>query len=334
MPVHSPDPEGRSQAPGSEYFPESDFLESASIATELTEIADGDIQVMERLAELDPDQISSGEVVKKRLGFTFWLSTAWFGLVAILALLAPWLPIADYKLTGPPRLAPFTEGHLLGTDTLGRDILARVIWGARVSLVVGFASILLGVIIGGSIGIIAGFFKGKTETTLMGAMDVLLAFPALLLALAIVTFTQSRTVAVVTLAIAVVSIAPIARLVRASTLISTEREFVTASRALGANSTRIMWKEVMPNVLLPVLSFSIIGVAVAIVAEGGLAFLGLSVAPPMPTWGGMINDGRTVLETEPYICLIPCAVLFLTVLALNLAGDRIREYLDVKEGGL
>jgi peptide/nickel transport system permease protein len=203
-------------------------------------------------------------------------------------------------------------------------------------LTVGFASVAFGLIIGGTIGVVAGFFKGRTESVLMWAMDVLLAFPALLLALAIVAFmgADGRDLRNVVLAIGIVAIPPIARLVRASTLVHSQREYVTASRALGAGNARIIWKEVMPNVVLPVLSFSIIGVAVAIVAEGGLAFLGLSVEPPTPTWGGMINDGRQALQTEPYISLIPCAVMFLTVLALNLAGDRVREYLDVKEGGL
>jgi peptide/nickel transport system permease protein len=158
----------------------------------------------------------------------------------------------------------------------------------------------------------------------------------LLLALAIVAFmgANGRDLNNVVLAIGIVAIPPIARLVRAATLVHSEREYVTASRALGAGNARIIWREVLPNVLLPVLSFSIIGVAVAIVAEGGLAFLGLSVEPPTPTWGGMINDGRQALTTAPYISLIPCAVMFLTVLSLNLAGDRVREYLDVKEVGL
>jgi len=162
----------------------------------------------------------------------------------------------------------------------------------------------------------------------------MLAFPALLLALAIITFRNDRSLFNVVLAIGIVAIPPIARLIRASTLVFSQREFVTAARALGASNLRIITKEILPNVVLPVLSFSIIGVAVAIVAEGGLAFLGLSVAPPTPTWGGMINDGRSALETEPYISLIPCLIMFLTVLSLNLAGDRVREYFDVREGVL
>jgi peptide/nickel transport system permease protein len=329
MPVHSPD--------SPEPFPTDDsiFAHSGDLATEITEIADGDVQVLEQLHAIDPDQVAADDVVKKRLGPLFWIAVSWVGFVALLAILAPWLPIPDYKqiFPGASRQAPSAD-HWLGTDVLGRDILSRLIWGARVSLTVGVASVAFGVLFGGSIGVISGYFRGRTESVLMWAMDVLLAFPALLLALSIVAFTGSREIYMVVLAIGIVAIAPIARLVRAATLVHSQREYVTAARALGAGNARIIWKEVLPNVMLPVLSFAIIGVAVAIVAEGGLAFLGLSVAPPQPTWGGMINDGRQALENEPYISLIPCAVMFLTVLALNLAGDRVREYLDVKEVGL
>jgi peptide/nickel transport system permease protein len=329
MPVRSPD------TPDPHPTDSSLFGQSGDLATEITEIADGDVQVLEELHAVDPDQVAADELVKKRLGPLFWIAISWVGLVTLLAILAPWLPIADYKqiFPGASRQPPSPE-HWLGTDTLGRDILSRVIWGARVSLTVGVASVAFGILIGGTIGIVSGYFRGRTESVFMWAMDVLLAFPALLLALSIVTFTGSRDIQIVVLAIGIVAIPPIARLVRAATLVHSQREYVTAARALGAGNARIIWKEVLPNVLLPVLSFSIIGIAVAIVAEGGLAFLGLSVAPPQPTWGGMINDGRQALENEPYISLIPCAVMFITVLALNLAGDRVREYLDVKEVGL
>ncbi len=309
------------------------FSGSGDLATEVSEIADGDAVVLELLHDLDPGQVE-GAVARRRLGVGFWIAAGWFGLVALLALLAPVLPLKNPELpAGAPRQFPNAE-FWFGTDMLGRDIFSRVVWGGRVSLVVGFASILLGLAIGGTIGVLAGFYKRRTESVLMGSMDVLLAFPALLLALVIVSFTGDNSITNVVLAIGIVSIAPVARLVRASTLVFSEREFVTAARSLGASNSRIITREILPNVMLPVLSFGIIGVAVAIIAEGGLAFLGLSVPPPTPTWGGMINDGRAQLENYPYMSLIPCVVMFLTVLSLNLAGDRVREFFDIKEGAL
>jgi peptide/nickel transport system permease protein len=280
-----------------------------------------------------------GEHQPRRLGIAFWIAVAWLVIVIVAAILAPYLPIdAPDQIVGKPKLPPFTneDGQLflLGTDNLGRDIFSRTIWGARVSMTVGFFAIIFGLLFGGLIGLVAGFFKGRTESILMATMDVLLAFPALLLALAIVTFTDQRNVQVVTLAIGIVTIAPLARLVRANTLVYGEREFVLASRTIGARNNRIISKEILPNVALPAVSFAIIGIALAIVAEGGLAFLGLSLPPPTATWGVMINDGRSDIEDAVWISLVPATAMFLTVLALNLAGDTMREFFDVKETGL
>jgi peptide/nickel transport system permease protein len=328
MPAHSPDPVHGAYPDGS-----SMFGDSGDLATEISEIADGDAAVLESLHALDPDQVS-GAKARKRLGIAFWIASGWFVLVALSALLAPILPIDDpNKTVARPRLAP-SASHWFGTDALGRDIFSRTIWGGRVSLVVGVASIIFGLLIGGAIGLLAGHYRGKVETVLMGFVDVLLSFPALLLALAIVGFRDDRTVPTIVLAIGVVSIAPVARLVRANTLVYSQREFVVAARSLGATDGRIILREVLPNVIFPVMSFSVIAVAVAIVAEGGLAFLGLSVPPPTPTWGGMIADGRAFIADAWWISMMPCMVLFLTVLALNLAGDRLREFFDIREGAL
>jgi peptide/nickel transport system permease protein len=293
---------------------------------------------------LDPDQVADDKV-RRKLGPAFWVAVSWLSFIVLIAILAPVLPFQDPNAISTDALPGATpsSAHWLGTDSLGRDQLARIAYGARVSLPIGVTAILFGLIVGGTIGLIAGYFKKRTETVLMTAMDVLLAFPALLLAIAIITFTEGRnllwvqlghSVPTIAFAIGIVSIAPIARLVRASTLTFSEREFVLAARTLGASNRRILVREILPNVMLPVLSFAIIGVAIAIVAEAGLAFLGLSVALPTATWGGMINDGRNFLQTAPLISLMPCLVLFLTVLSLNLAGDRVREYFDVKEGAL
>jgi peptide/nickel transport system permease protein len=309
------------------------FAESGDMASEIGDIADGDVAALQGVRDLDPDQVV-GARAGKRLGLAFWIASGWFALVALAALLAPILPIDDpNKTVARPRQAP-SAAHWFGTDALGRDIFSRTIWGGRVSLVVGIASIIFGLLIGGMIGLLAGHYRGKIETGLMGFVDVLLSFPALLLALAIITFRDDRSVSTIVLAIGVVSIAPVARLVRANTMVFSQREFVTAARSLGAGNRRIIFREVMPNVVFPVMSFSVIAVAVAIVAEGGLAFLGLSVPPPTATWGGMIADGRNFLDGAPWISLAPCFILFLTVLALNLAGDRLREFFDIREGAL
>jgi peptide/nickel transport system permease protein len=271
---------------------------------------------------------------KKKLGFVFWLCVGWIGLVILLAVFANVLPLRSYRtnLVGPPRLHP--SAHFwLGTDENGRDMLSRTIFGARVSLIVGFASIFLGLLIGGALGVIAGYYKGRIGTFIMGCMDVMLAFPALVFALVIVTFL-GQSLTNVTLAIAVISIAPIARIIRASTLTFAEREFVMAARTLGAKNWRIITREILPNVILPAASFSLIAVALAIVGEGALAFLGLSVPAPTPTWGGMINEGRGFLQLDPYISMIPAAAMFITVLAFNFAGDSLRAFFDVKEGAL
>ena len=312
---------------------DSVFAASGDIATEVTRIADGDAHDLEALRQLDPDQID-GARPKKRLGLFFWFAAGFFILVIILAITAPWLPIKNpAKIVGRPRIAPNSQ-FWFGTDALGRDIFCRVIWGARASLAVGFLSILFGGIVGTAVGVAAGYLRGKTETVLMVAMDVLLSFPALLLALAIVNFTDSKTILTVSIALGLVAVAPTARLVRANALIYGQKDFVLAARLLGANHVRILRREILPNIVPPLLSFSIIAIAVAMVAEGGLSFLGLSIdAASTATWGNMIVSGKPALENgAPWISLIPSAVLFLTVLALNFSGDRIREYTDVKEG--
>jgi peptide/nickel transport system permease protein len=271
---------------------------------------------------------------RKRLGFVFWLCAGWIVLVILLAIFAGVLPLRSYRtnLVGPPRLHPSAH-YWLGTDENGRDMLSRTIYGARVSLIVGFASIFLGLVVGGGLGVIAGYYKGRIGTFIMGCMDVLLAFPALVFALVIVTFLGQNLLNV-TIAIAVISVPAIARIIRASTLTFAEREFVMAARTLGAKNWRIITREILPNVALPAASFSLIAVALAIAGEGTLAFLGLSVPAPTPTWGGMINEGRSFLELDPYISLVPAAAMFITVLAFNFAGDSLRAFFDVKEAKL
>lgn len=332
-----------------------DFFDSYGSANAIVAGVDERVRDRDVFGSIDPAdaEATSTERVKAKLGIVFWLAAGWMIVLVFVAVLAPAitegkdlfglhiadiLPDPNKGISSDPTVdtnaPPGTAGHPLGTDSLGRDLLSRTIWGARVSLTVGFAAVAFGLFLGGFIGLVAGFFRGRVETSLMAAMDVMLAFPALVLALAIVTFTQKQDLWVVTLAIGIVAIPPLARLVRANTLVYSQREFVMAARTLGARNRRIIWREIVPNVSRAAFSFAIIGIAVAIVGEGFLAFLGVSIPPPDPTWGTMINEGRSDLQEAPWVTMVPATALFLTVMALNLAGDRVREVFDVKEGGL
>ena len=313
---------------------ESRLLEPSNNAYETAVTIDEQISNEEREL-LREDELDG--FVKRKLGIGFWIAGAWILLITLGAILAPklteWGIIQDpYKLTR--KLQPPSPEHWLGTDDLGRDTFSRLVWGAQVSLSVGVASISLGLLFGVTIGIVSGYLKGWIDSTLMTAMDIILAFPALLLALSIIGFSGQKTIPYISLAIGVIAIPSIARLVRANTLSFREREFVLASRTLGASHGRILAREILPNVVPPVVSFAVIGIAVAIAAEAGLAFLGVSVELPTATWGGMINAARPQMQNYPLQVFIPCAVLTITVMAFYLLGDRLRAYFDVKEGGL
>ncbi len=350
MPARSPSGEGPSggPTPAGRSFLEPTYGNAAVI----TDSADEAIRESDVMGTVDPEDagVDAPDRVERKLGIGFWIAAGWIVVLLVLAISAPFITKGDESeligilaepnkgISSNPDVetnAPIgTAGNPLGTDALGRDLMSRVIWGARVSLFVGFVAVMVGLFFGGVIGLIAGYARGKTETFLMAFMDVLLAFPALILALAIVTFSDSRTLIVITMAIAIVAIPPLARLVRANTLVHGQREYVMAAKSIGAKNGRIITKEILPNVMRAVFSFAIIAVAGAIVAEGFLAFIGISIPPPDPTWGTMINEGRSDLEDAPWVTLVPAAALFMTVMALNLAGDRLREYFDVKEGGL
>jgi peptide/nickel transport system permease protein len=274
---------------------------------------------------------------RTRLGLAFWLPSAWIAVIAFCAAFASVLPLqnpfkSDYAHVA---VGPGTGGHLLGTDEIGRDLLARLVFGARVSLTVGLVAIGVGMIIGGLIGLLAGYYRGRIETALMGVVDVMLAFPALVLVIAITAFL-GQSLRNVTVAVAVVAIPAFARVTRAATLTFSTRDFVTAARGMGATDRRVLFREVLPNVALPVVAFALVVVGVAIIAEGGLAFLGLSVPPPHPSWGSMIYGAKNKLAdgTAPFISLIPAGVMFLTVLSFNMVGDRLRSRLSVREGSL
>jgi peptide/nickel transport system permease protein len=271
----------------------------------------------------------------KGLGFSAWLAIFWLALLVLLAVTAPLLPIPDPVADATPALARQgpTADHIMGLDGSGRDVFSRVIWGARNSLFIGVVSVTIGFLVGGTLGVISGYFKGKIGGFIGASLDVLLAFPQLILALAIVTFL-GRTVPYVTLSLAIVSIPVLARIARASTLSWSEREFVLAARAQGAKHFRIMRREILPNVLPAMFSIALLGIAVVIVAEGGLAIIGAGVKPDVVTWGNIIVSGQGDLRDAPHIVLFPSFCIFFTVLALNFLGDVVRAKFDVRESSL
>jgi peptide/nickel transport system permease protein len=271
---------------------------------------------------------------KRRLGGLFIAAIVWLAVVALAAIFANILPIpspTDIDLLGK-RALPSAE-HWLGNDALGRDELSRLIYGARVSLTVGLLAPVIGVTIGGALGMLAGYFRGRLETFIVGGMDVLLAFPPLVLALALATY-MGQTVPNIILIIGVLGIPAFTRVARAVTLSLSEREFVTAARALGATDARILLRELLPNVALPLVAFFLLGVAVTIVVEGALSFLGLGVPPPMPSWGSMIGEGRESLDIAPWLAFLPAVMMFLTVLSFNIVGDTLRALTDPRPGAL
>lgn len=265
-------------------------------------------------------------VARARWGIAVWLSCAWLALLVLAALLADFLPLFDPADTGAgiPNSVP-TSRNPLGTDALGRDLLSRTIHGSRVSIVVGLAAVLLSSLAGGLFGVLAGYYKRHVESSTLFAADVLMAFPTLLLAASIVAFTNSRGITVVILAIALIYLGPTIRVVRALTLTTANREFVLAARSLGAGGGRIMRREILPNVVPTLLAMAVVAVAGAILAEGGLAYLNLSVAPPRSTWGAMIAAGQPKLDESLYPILVPGTFLFLTVLSLTLIGDALQK---------
>jgi peptide/nickel transport system permease protein len=276
-------------------------------------------------------------VAKKKLGLGFWLAVGWIVLIVLLAIFAPWLPLKDpnenfidIQGKGRPPYGPSAD-HWLGSDQDARDMLSRTIYGARVSLVVGFSAVAFGFLVGGTVGLISGFARGIFDKITSFIMLVLLSFPALILAI-LITSLMERSLWTIALTLGILSVAPVGRLARAASLVFAEREFVLAARTMGAKPSHIMLRELLPNVLIPMSALALLGTAIAIVAEGGLAFLGLSVEKGS-TWGKLILTGANSrqLEEAPWIAFVPIAALFLTVMALNFAGDRLRDYFDVRE---
>ena len=261
-----------------------------------------------------------------------WLyaGTAILVLLTAAALFAP--VVAPYDPLGQnldQDLIPRSSEHWLGTDKLGRDILSRIIYGGRISLLVGSTTVALSLAIGIVIGSLSGYFGGWIDQMLMRLVDILMAFPGILLAIAF-TAVLGPGLNHVILALCLIGWTGYARLVRGEILSLRERDFIQAARSLGCRPKRIILRHLLPNLLPPLLIQSTFGLAAAIVAEGSLSFLGLGVEPPTPSWGAMLNDGRQFLLVAPHLTMYPGLALMITVLALNLVGDALQERLQTR----
>lgn len=247
-----------------------------------------------------------------------------FAAAIFAPLVAPYNPNFQnpfVTLTGP------SSAHLLGTDQIGRDVLSRLIWGARVSIGISVGAVAYGSAIGIVLGLVAGFFRGILDEVLMRAMEVLLAFPGLILALALVA-AMGQSVTTLIIAIGVFSIPALARLVRSRVLSVREEDYVLAARTLGASDARILWSYIWPNSMAPVIVQLSISLGFAVLVEAGLSFLGVGVPPPTASWGGMLQDSFEFLSTVPLLSIVPGAAIFLLVLSFNLLGDSLRDALN------
>jgi len=250
-----------------------------------------------------------------------------FIIVAIIGpFFAPYAPDAQdivSKLQGP------SADHWLGTDHFGRDIFSRIIHGTGITLLVGFFAVALGATLGVFLGIIAGYYGGRTDSIIMRLMDILLAFPGILLALAIVTILGGSLVNVI-IAVAISSIPIFARIVRGSTLSVKKLEYIDAMKALGASDARIIFKHIFPNITSPIIVQATLSIATSIISASGLSFLGLGAQPPTPEWGAMLSDGRNYLYNAPHVAIFPGLAIVAVVLAFNMLGDGLRDALDPK----
>lgn len=264
--------------------------------------------------------------------------TSWFGLVVFVAVLLAALLAPIISLHDPVeqdvlmKLKPPQDTYFLGTDYFGRDILSRLLYGARISLIIGIASTVVALVIGSLIGILSGWYGGRFDVIMMQAMDMLLAFPSLILGLILVAML-GPTITNIVVAIALTSIPSFARIARAPTIAVKEREFIQAGRALGFSDLRLMGGHVLPNIFPEILVMASLWLANAIRTEASLAFMGLGVKPPTPTWGGMIREGFENILDSYWLVLAPSLAILIVVFALNVLGDGLRDAIDPKLKG-
>jgi len=266
-----------------------------------------------------------GRLLRNRLALVGMIITA---IVVIVAVFAPWIaPYNPIQIDLLHRLETPSASHWMGVDHLGRDIFSRVVYGARISLQVGVVSVALGTVLGLIFGALSGWVGGRFDSIVMSIMDAIYAFPAILLALALVAAFGPGLITVMT-AIAIVRIPIFARTVRGSVLAEREVEYITAARTIGVRSGRILVRHVFPNIMAPMIVVTTTYFATAIVVEASLSFLGLGVPPPAASWGVMLNDGRQYMAANPHVVIYPGLAISLTVLGFNLLGEGLRDVLD------
>ena len=248
--------------------------------------------------------------------------------MSVAAILSPWIASFDPTALDVDSIlqSPGAQ-HLLGTDALGRDVFSRMLYGARVSLWVGFVAVGISVTIGLALGLVAGYFGGLVDELIMRLVDVMLCFPSFFLILAVIAFLEPSLMNIMVV-IGLTSWMGVARLVRAETLSLRERDFVSAARLAGAGPARILAFHILPNAIAPVLVSATLGVAGAILTESALSFLGLGVQPPTPSWGNILMEGKDVLEIAPWMSLFPGLAILFTVLGYNLLGESLRDIFD------
>lgn len=307
---------------------------------------------------VDPGAVDAVEVddgrTRRKLPLGMWFGILWLVVTTFHAFMAtrlPWVRGENQRVDGAGRyrVGPGID-FWFGSDKLGKDVFARCIYGAKLSLTLATVSIIVGLLIGGSLGMIAGYFKGWVDRALAILIDSLLAFPALVVAALLIGrfdvlqasdiqiagfgfewLTRRWSIAIV---FSLLSIAPVARIVRAQTLSLSEREYVLAARSLGARTPRILLREVLPNLVPAMVSVLFTGIAILLAAEGALAFLGYSIKAPDASWGLMINEARVDIDQYWWATIMPAAMLFMTVLAFNLIGDWVAKRFDIREAAI
>ncbi|MCE4265818.1 ABC transporter permease [Rhodococcus sp. ACPA4] len=291
--------------------------------SEVIQDSPGSVAVAERNAQSPLPEVVI-KPIRRRRDIGALIGVIWITVVCLGAIFANVLPLPDPNdVSSVFNAIPGTDGHILGTDSLGRDVLSRLIFGARVSLAVAIGATSISLVLGVTLGMLAGYFGGTVDKFISLFINFTLSFPPLIFLIAMVAVLEP-SLSTLVIALAIMGIPNFARVARANTLAFAEREFVTAAKSLGASPLRILLRELLANVMLPILSLALVVMATLVIAEGSLSFLGVGVPPPTPSWGGMLAAGREQMSRHPQLVLIPALFFFVTVFSFNRIGDWVR----------